>query len=228
MFDYCLVTVVAAAERIEELQQRVHRMQGTASSRPLPTLPALTPVVQLRSGSSYVTDSPLLAMMMLAGPSQAGAWSAVVGVPEFGLEAASALGVVLERTVVVPDPGAAWLTVVGALAEVMGVVVARPSAAIPPAQAERLSSRLRQRDSTLIALTADSRDWPRPEARLTLQTSGWSGIGRGHGHLAAQRAVVTAERGGRRRQTELWLAGGVPMTEAGLAPVSRLATVRAS
>ncbi|MGI8457441.1 MAG: hypothetical protein ACR2LI_04940 [Propionibacteriaceae bacterium] len=229
------MTAMATAERIEELQQRVHRMQGTASSRPLPTLPALTPVVQLRSGTSYSTDSPLLAMMLLAGPSQAGAWAAVVGVPEFGLEAASALGVVLERTVVVPEPGAAWLSVVGALAEVMGVVVARPSAAVPPTQAERLSSRLRQRDSTLIALTGDARDWPRPEARLTLQTSSWSGIGRGHGHLAARRATVTAERGGRLRQTELWLPGGVPVVElpaaearADLASISRLPTVRAS
>jgi hypothetical protein len=228
MFDYGRVTAMATAERIEELQQRVHRMQGTASSRPLPTLPALLPVVQLRSGTSYATDSPLLAMMMLAGPSQAGAWAAVVGVPDFGLEAASALGVVLERTVVVPEPGAAWLTVTGALAEVMGVVVVRPPAAVPPAQVERLSARLRQRDSTLIALTGGSRDWPRPEARLSLQTSGWSGIGRGHGHLAARRAVVTAERGGRLRRTELWLAGGVPVPEGVPAPVSRLSTVRAS
>lgn len=192
-----------AVARIEELRQRVYQMQGTALSHPVDTLPALAGLVQLRTGGSYVTDSPILAMSLMAGPSAAGGWSAVVGVGEFGMEAAAAVGVAVERLVVVPDPGEQWLSVTASLVDVMTVVVVRPPRLVTPHQAARLSSRLRQREAVLIALG----DWPRAEARLSVQSASWSGIGRGFGHLAARRVVVACSDGGRRRQAELWLPG---------------------
>ena len=88
--------------RVHELRQRVQRMQGSAVTRTLESLPGLEGVLPLRTGGAYATDSLSLAMALLAGPSSAGEWSAVVGMPDFGLEAAAAYGLDLDRTVVVP------------------------------------------------------------------------------------------------------------------------------
>ena len=102
------------------------RMQGSAVTRTLESLPGLAGVLQLKTGGAYATDSLSLAMALLAGPSAAGEWSAVVGVPDFGLEAAAAYGLDLDRTVVVPRPGEHWLSVTAGLLEVAGVVLVQP------------------------------------------------------------------------------------------------------
>lgn len=190
------------------LRQQVNRLQGTTSTRPLPTHPMLSPVLRLRTGVSYATDSVLLALLLAAGPSEAGAWTAVVGVPELGVEAARSLGVALERTLLVPDPGSEWLTVTGVLAEVMGVVLVRPPAAVPPSQVERLTARLRQRETVLVVLDERGDRWSRAEARLSLREPVWSGLGSGHGRLVEHRATieVATDTSGRRRRTALQLS----------------------
>lgn len=195
---------------IQELRQQVHRMQGTATSQSLPTLPALSGLIQLRTGASYAVSTPGLAMLAMAGPSAAGAWSAVIGVPDFGLEAAAELGVDLDRTVLVPEPGDAWLEVTAALADVLGVVVVRAPAArsgsrpVSQHQAARLAPRIRQHDAVLISVG----DWPRAEARLSIRDSRWTGIGRGHGRLTGRRARVIAELStGQVREADLLLPG---------------------
>ena len=189
---------------IQELRQRVHRMQGTATSHSLPTLAALSELIQLRTGASYAVDRPGLAMALMAGPSGAGSWSAVVGVSDFGLEAAAGFGVDLDRTVLVPAPGDAWLEVAAALIDVLPVVVVRPPARVTQHQAARLSSRLRQRDALLISVG----DWPHAEGRLWVEESSWTGIGRGHGRLTGHRARVAVQlQTGQQREAELWLPG---------------------
>ncbi len=80
LFDYGQVTALPAADRIQELQQRVQRMQGAGVTRTLDSLPALGEVLRLRTGGAYTVDSPSLAMALMAGPSLAGEWCAVVGV----------------------------------------------------------------------------------------------------------------------------------------------------
>jgi hypothetical protein len=126
----------------------------------------------------------------------------VIGVPDFGLEAAAGIGVDLDRTVLVPEPGDAWLEVTAALADVLQVVVVRPPGKVTQHQAARLSSRLRQRDAVLIAVG----DWPRAEARLWIEGSTWTGIGRGHGRLTGHRASIIAEsHSGQRQHAEVWL-----------------------
>lgn len=213
MFEYGWMTVTSLASartpeqklaEIDELRQRVHRMQGTAVPQTLPTLPALTDLIRLQSGASYAVDRPALAMALMAGPSRAGSWSAVIGVRDFGLEAAAELGVDLDRTVLVPEPGDAWLEVAAALIDVLQVVVVRPPGAVNQHQAARLASRLRQRDAVLVSVGR----WPRAEAALSIRSSQWVGIGRGHGRLTAHRAWVSAElRTGQVRDAELWLPG---------------------
>ena len=166
-------------------------MQDGVPRLPLETHPALAGLVQLRAGGSYGVDSADLALALMAGPSSAGGWCAVVGVADFGAEAAAALGVDLNRTVLVPDPGEQWLEVTAALVDVATVVVVRPSGRVTEQVAEKLGARLRLRSAALVAWG----DWPRCEVRLTTLEPSWSGVGEGHGHLRARRILVEAHRG---------------------------------
>jgi hypothetical protein len=190
---------------LDELRQRVQRMQGGASGR---RLPGLTPELDLATGATYATDSAGLALALLAGPSSAGEWVGVVGAPDLGYEAAAALGVDLERTIVVPHPGEHWMSVVAALVDVASVVLVRPSVAVGEHPAERLRARLRTKDAALVCWG----EWPRCQARFRVRESVWSGLGRGHGHLSSRRLVVEVGRTGSPRQTfglDLPARGGV-------------------
>ena len=203
MFDYREVSPQATSSRINELQQRVQRMQGSAISRTLESLPGLSGLDQLRTGEAYAVDSPSLAMALVAGASQAGEWIAIVGAPDLGLEAAAGFGIDLERTVVVPHPGELWLSVTAGLLDVATVVIAKPPLPVSAQQAERLKSRLRIKDAALVCWG----EWPRSDATLTITESTWLGLRRGHGRLTARRVVVSVRQGGPVRRIPLWLPG---------------------
>lgn len=198
--------------RIEQAERvgRVGRSGRIAASAPvLPAPPAiarLLPDRGLRVGGAYALDrSGALLTALLAAPSAAGAWCAVVGIPEFGVEAARDAGVDLARLAVVPDPGDRWLAVVGALAEAIGVVAVRPAGRIGDAEAARLAARLRERQTVLLVQGT----WPLVEARLGIERREWSGIGDGHGLLEQCRAgvVVASRRSGALRRGTIVLAG---------------------
>jgi hypothetical protein len=200
--------VVAAADRVAELQSRIGQMQArTLNTKLIPTHPAigkLLPGGGLQQGSVYSLDkSMMLLMTLLAPPSAAGSWCAVIGVPEFGIEAAARFGVDLERLVLVPHPGDQWLAVTAAIADVVDVVVARPPSRASDSAVARLASRLRQRKSTLLMMGA----WPQSEAMISLGESRWHGIGDGQGHLAAREVTVTvtSKSAARPRSARLWL-----------------------
>ncbi|QAV69410.1 hypothetical protein ESZ53_02515 [Salinibacterium sp. UTAS2018] len=199
---------LSAAERVAELQARIGQMQSrTLSSKLIPTHPAIASLLPgggLQQGSVYSVDSSaMLLMTLLAAPSAAGSWCAVVGVPEFGIEAAHRFGVDLERLVLVPHPGDQWMAVTAAIADVVDVVVARPPRRASDSAVARLASRLRQRKSTLLMVGS----WPQSEAMLSLGESHWHGIGDGHGHLAAREVTitVTSKSTGRPRSARVWL-----------------------
>ena len=189
----------APAERlrtVQDLQARIAAMQATTlGTRTLPTDPVVAPLLPggaLKAGVAYAVPGSLaLAMLLLAGPSAAGAWCGVVGVPEFGIEAAAEFGIALDRLVLVPRPGEHWLSVTAQVAEVLPVVLVRPpDAGASPAEAARLASRLRQRGSTLLVAGR----WSGVEAQLETVGGAWTGIGAGWGYLAGRDAdvVVTA------------------------------------
>ena len=202
-------TSAAAASQVAELQARIRGMQRIRiDSHGLPTSPGvaeLLPGGVLRAGAAYsVHSSTSLALALLAGPSAAGAWCGVVGMPSLGVEAAAASGIDLDRLVLVPDPGAQWLQVTAALADVVTVVLARPPSSLTSAEVARLGSRLRQRGSTLIALG----DWPQSEATLRVAEDRWMGLGSGHGYLAARQVTVSVTGRtltGKPRRKQLWL-----------------------
>jgi hypothetical protein len=187
--------VASTLDTIAQLRSRMAGMQDGMPRLPLETHPALAGLVQLRAGGSYAVDSASLALALLAGPSRAGGWAAAVGVTDFGAEAAYALGVDLDRTVLVPDPGDQWLEVTAALVDVVTIVLVRPQGRVPERVAEKLGARLRKRSAALVVLEDRLGDWPRVEVRLTTREPAWSGVGEGHGHLRSRRILVEARRG---------------------------------
>jgi hypothetical protein len=197
---------------VEQLRDRISRMQDGVPRVPIATHPALADLVQLRTGGSYRVDSASLAMALLAGPSQAGCWSAVIGAGDFGVEAAAEMGVDLSRTVLGPDPAELWLEVTAALVDVVTMVVLRAPSGVSERVAGRIGARLRKRSAALVAWGP----WPGAEASLSLRSSAWSGAGRGHGRLRSRRVVVDVRRGtAPPRSTTLWLPGqGAPILPA--------------
>jgi hypothetical protein len=192
----------SAAPTLDELRARVDQMQGRPAAQPVATHPAFAGLLQLQTGSSYGVDSASLAMALMSGPSADGAWCGVVGSAELGLEAAAEAGVDLKRTILVPDPGEAWLEVTAALIDVLGVVVLTAPAKVSDKDVSRISARLRQRGAILIAYGS----WPRCEARVSMRDAEWVGLGRGHGHLQARRVTVEVARGTAPARTgRLWL-----------------------
>ena len=202
---------------VRQLQDRIAGMQDGVPRVPIASPPALADLLQLRTGGAYEVDSATLAYALLAPASQAGAWSAVVGMDDFGAEAAAELGVDLTRTVLVPDPGEHWLEATAALVDVVTLVVLRAPVAVTERTAGRIGARLRKRSAALIVHGR----WPGSEARLELASSVWAGVGRGHGRLAARRIEVAVTRGSapaRRALIELGTAGPTRIDLAPAAP----------
>jgi hypothetical protein len=181
-----------------------------ADERLLPVVPALRPLLPgqgLRRGTTVtVSRSAALALALVAGASAAGSWVAAVGLPDLGIVAAAETGIALERLALVPAPGPrAWPAVVAALLDAVDIVLVRPPARLPGAQARRLAARARERGAVLVPLGP----WADPaDLRLALTASAWDGLGQGHGHLRARRVeVLVAGRGAaaRERRVLLWL-----------------------
>lgn len=198
------------ADALAALAQRTAPL-AMAGARTLPLRADLAMVLPaLRRGTVVEIDgrggATSLALAVAAGPSSAGSWVAVVGLPTLGLVAAAEAGLDLERTAVVADPGERWATVVATLTDAIDVVLTGRPARLRPADARRLTARVRERGSVLMVVGGG---WPdRTDLRLTVTASRWSGLGDGHGHLRERRLEVTLDgRGtaGRRRQVQVSL-----------------------
>jgi hypothetical protein len=176
---------------LDQLRERVTAMEGGPARLPVPVLPALSGLLTLRTGGSYGVDSASLALALAAGASRAGEWVGFAGWPDFGAEAAAELGVDLARTVLVPEVGEHWLEVTAALVDVLRVVVLRPPATVDARSAGVLDARLRKRSAVLVVWG----DWPRCEARLTLEDARWTGPEHGHGRLRERHVRVAVRRG---------------------------------
>lgn len=137
-----------------------------------------------------------------------GAWLAVVGVPDFGVEAAVELGVAPERVVAVAASTLTeWADRVAAATDGFELILTEP-----PRGAERAMRKLRQRlHSRGSVLVTVHPDLPRVTCDVGVGTTveEWVGIGCGHGRLAARR--VTIRSSGRRVPrpvtVECWLPG---------------------
>jgi hypothetical protein len=175
----------------------------------LPALSGLLPGGGLAPGAAYaVSGSTALAAALIAEPSTRGMWCGVVAMPGFAAEGAAGLGCDLDRLVFVPRPGREWVNVTAMLIDALSLVVVRPTGRVSDAEAARLSARLRERQTVLIACG----DWPRADVRLTVAATDWLGLGHGHGHLCARRAEIAvttraARLGSSSATTSIWLPG---------------------
>jgi hypothetical protein len=202
---------------------------GSRAAPPLPVHPGLAEVLPngLRRGSTVaVSGSISLLLATLGAASAGGAWCALVGFPRISAEAAAEYGIDLSRLAIIPAPGSAWTTAVGALLDALDVVAARPPRLVP-GDVRRLAARARTREAVLMPYG----EWPGADVRLQAAAGQWVGITDGTGRLRGRRVQVRAEGRGsaaRPRTTALWLpadGGGVAPAEPiePMAPVIELA-----
>ena len=188
MFDTGAMAVLA------ELQELV-RPTTLAVERSMPVLAAVSslfPAGGLTRGTTVgVTGSTSLALALAAGPSQAGSWTAMVGTASVGWAAAADLGLVLGRTLVVPEVAAGdWPTVTAALVDAVDVVVVSPQHPVRERDIRRLTSRARERGSVIV-VSSPRFGWPMP-TDVSFEVMGkWEGVGVGHGRLRSRRVTVT-------------------------------------
>lgn len=197
---------------VEALRERLRGMQQAVPIE-APTLDAAAPaglddVVQaLRAGRAHSIESRSLALVCLGAVLPAGAWGAIVGMPDLGIEAARDLGVPIDRIALVPQPGRAWLDVVASLADAMPVVLAASPPRVTPTDAARLAARLRQTSSTLLVVGP----WPNAATVVRSVRAEWRGLADGDGRIAAGSLLVETATGGAPRLARIPIAGaGAP------------------
>lgn len=232
MFEYrCMATTApelasAARQGRREAEPRGagERLEGAL----LPVLPALAPLFPhgaLRRGSTVaVAGSTSLLIAVLAGPSLAGSWCAVLGVPALGLVAAAAAGVAVDRLALVPAPGPAWPSVTAALLDAVDLVVVAPGARVRAGDARRLAARARQRGAVLVPFGVPAGGWEGADLSLSVASAEWAGLGGGWGHLRARRALLRSDGRGsaaRPRHARAWLPAG----DGGIIPAAAVGEV---
>jgi hypothetical protein len=216
-------------ELLARLRAQVAVKEARIRQAPFPVHPelaALLPDGGLRPGSAYsLTGAGALLLALLAEPSREGHWCGVVGMPDFGAEAAAQAGVALDRLALVPEPAEQWLATTAALLEALPIVAVRPTGRVSEGDAAKLMSRLRDREAVLLV----DGPWPRAEAQLSVSKLRWSGIGVGCGYLSSREVTVTvsSRRGPLRRSARLVLPTPTGRLAAAVAvdPISSLRAV---
>lgn len=177
----------------------------------MPALAGLFPEGGVRRGSTVRVPSSLsLVMALLAEPSTRGIWSAVVGLPDFGLVAAHEAGIDLAKLALIPEPGADLIQVVSALLDGVDVIVLGDTRRLRAGDRQRLAAKTRQKGAVLIATT--HRAGTDVELEVAAGPGSWRGlVGDGHGRLSSRRVQVrVGGRGGmahRGRRASVLLPG---------------------
>jgi hypothetical protein len=195
------------------------RPVSLAAERCLPVVDALVPLFPdggLPRGAIVACRGPAavsLALQALAGPSQAGSWVAVVGLPALGLAAVAEAGIAFARTLLVAEPPPEeWSAVVATLADSVDAILVGPGR-VRAADGRRLQARLRERGSVIVVVAPHVEHGEHglgleADLSLTVVDAVWEGVGRGHGHLRNRRVEVelTGRRAAARtRRASLWL-----------------------
>lgn len=159
------------------------------------TLPAGLP----RGAVAVLSGARSLPVSMVAAVTAAGGHAAIVGQPNIGLLAAAEMGADLSRLAVIPDPGTDPVEIAAVLIDGMDLVVlGLGGRAVPPARAQVLTARVRQRGCTLLITDGD---WPGATLRLEARVRGYdtsAGATPGCGRINGVRlAVRGAGRAGR-------------------------------
>ncbi len=159
----------------------------------------LLPEGRIRAGSVVAvrgsTGATSLALLTVARSAMQGSWVAVVGIADLGIEAASELGLPLERVVLISRPTSRWVEAVAVLLRGVDVVVLSPPGRCSARDARRMAAIARERGSLLVVTRGagydDDWSWPVP-ADVTLEalSSRWGGLDEGHGTLCSREIAV--------------------------------------
>ncbi|MFJ3793489.1 hypothetical protein [Kitasatospora sp. NPDC090091] len=189
-----------------------------------PALDAIAPLLpdrRLPRGAVVeVLGDRYLLMALAAGAAQhPDLHVGLVGLPDLGLAALSAMGVSYSRLATADDPGPQWAEVVSALVRegAFGVILLEPTTAPQPRDHQRLTARLRESGSTLLVTTP----WPGAALRLTTSRPRIEGLGDGWGHITSRTvdaACTGRGRAGTRTRTATLLLPGPDGTAQPLAP----------
>lgn len=136
------------------------------------------------------------ACSLLAPAVAAGGWVAVIDLPTLGLDAASELGVPLERVVAVDTGGdsSRWIETVAAAADGFDVLLVRVPAELRPVMVRKLVIRIQQQGAVVVVVGGPG---ILPcDGELRADGLPWEGIGGGCGHL--RRRAVRVSVAGRR------------------------------
>ncbi|MEX2441343.1 MAG: hypothetical protein WD400_01720, partial [Pontimonas sp.] len=198
-------------EQVNTLRQHISHMESPQVDQPVfPStigVDRLFPDGGLRRGAVYeISEGRSLLWSLLAGPSQAGHWIAIIGMAHLGLHAAADAGVNLERLVLVPTPGNNGFSVATTLADALPIVVLSPLSPLPPQNTrDRFQARLRERGATLLIRAS----WPGSEGRLAITQRSWDGLGNGFGLLSQQHITLSHQhrRETRPRHVDLCISG---------------------
>ena len=175
-------------------------------------IPALRRGSVVAVGGETGSGATTVALALAAAATTAGEWAAAVEVESArlgllgGLAAAEA-GVALDRFAVARRvPPTRWATVVAALLDGIGLVLAEVPRHARAGDARRLAARARERGAVLVGVGT----WP-AEAALRLWADGtaWPGLGAGTGLLSARELQVRVEGHGAPAH------GVVPLARAG-------------
>lgn len=186
-----------------------HILPATPDISALLPYGGLSTVTALTAGRIGATS---LLWRLLAGPSEAGAWCAVVGLERLYPLAARAAGVDLERLALVEAAGPRIVDAAGALASGIPVLVV-PSGAFTAPQARRLAAKCRRSGTAIVWW--ETRPVTGADARLEVARTRWQGLransGRryGAGRLTACELDVAARwRSGGTHRARIWPYGG--------------------
>ncbi|MXW75675.1 MAG: hypothetical protein F4Y27_14245 [Acidimicrobiaceae bacterium] len=217
--------------RLRLVADRVAPM-ALAHQRTLPLLPAVSDLFvggSLQRGLTVAVNgigATSMALVLAAGPSRAGSWTALVGTEELGLGAVAEAGIALERLLVVgPVDASTNAGVVAALVGAVDVVLVGSGLRFRPADLRRLSARLRESGSVLIQIGSPqigSGKAPGVDVGVRVMAAQWSGLGEGHGHLRSRKVEVRAQGRGaatRTRAVSLLLPGPNGAPQRPVAPV---------
>jgi hypothetical protein len=197
--------MVGVGELSTQVTERLSTLHQSALVPVLSVLHEVVPEGGLRPGTvTAVEGSPALALALTAGLGER--WCAVVGLPEAHIAAAASMGGDPMRVLLVDDPGPRWADVVAALTDGCALVLTR-SPDRPAPQVTRRLTALARRNGCALVVTGP---WEGANLRLRVETSHWSGLAAGTGHLRGRRAlVVSSGRGaaGPGRRAWLWLPG---------------------
>ena len=173
--------------------------------------PDLLPDGGLRRGSTVVVSGDVgfgvlsVVWSLMAGPTQRGHWTALVGIDDPGVVAMVDHGVSLSTTLFVPRPRDAWAESTADLLGGVDLVVVRPPSRPSHGVARRLVAKAKERRAVLVVVGEPRAPWPVPaDVTLSVTAAVWQTTTQ----LRARELVVRLEgRGSARREGEvsLWV-----------------------